>query len=73
MEKKEEIMRKLINEEKIEEDLISLYSTLLESGIFNCLDSNIIDSVYKNLTVLKEESVIHRQVVAEIIKRHQKI
>lgn len=64
-----EIIKDLVKEEKIEEDLILIYSELLESGIAECLDHDLIDNAYKNLTALKDESVMHRIVVADILKK----
>ncbi len=68
---KAEIMDDLVREEKIEEDLISLYSALLESGVSECIDVDLIDVVYKCLNTLKDESAGHRKLVESILKKYQ--
>lgn len=67
---KGEIIADLEQEEKIEEDLISIYSILLESGISACLEADLVDNIYSGLTTLKNESLMHRKVVASILKKY---
>ncbi len=64
-----EIIKDLVKEEKIEEDLISLYSTMLETGIAKCLEPDLIDTFNMNLTTLKDESIIHRKMVSVILNK----
>ena len=67
---KEAVIKDLINEERIEEDLISLYDTLLGEGIAECFEPDLIDQFNKNLVTLKDESKMHRIVVASILKKY---
>lgn len=66
-----ELIADLLTEEKMEEQLISLYSSILESGVSSCLPVDLIDSFYGDLNTLKSESIMHMQTVALMLNKYK--
>lgn len=66
------IVKDLAKEEKIEDDLISLYSTLLQTGIAECIEPDLVDVFYQNLSTIRDESIVHKQMVAVILNKLNK-
>lgn len=66
-----EILEELIKEERMEEDLISLYSLLLQSGAENCLADGIRMKFYKDLEVLINDSKRHREIISNLISKYK--
>lgn len=66
-----EILEDLLREERMEEDLISLYSLLLKSGVENCLVDGIRIRFYKNLEILMNDSKRHKEIIANIMLKYK--
>lgn len=64
------LLEELAMEEEAENHLIWLYKTLLDMGIENCLEGDQQEVFRKGMSVLYEESRIHKEIVAKIIDKY---
>ena len=60
------ILDEIDGEEETENHLIWLYKTLLDLGIENCLVGEQQESFRQGMTVLYEESIIHKQIIRDL-------
>jgi hypothetical protein len=72
---KEELRLKLFTELESEEDtenqLIWLYTTLLDLGVENCLESDKGDIFRKGMIVLRDESLTHKTAIHALIAKYK--
>ena len=66
-----EILKDLLKQEKTENDLISLYSMLMDSGVDDCLFEEKKLDFHNNLDTLKKDSERHKLMLLDIINKYQ--
>ena len=69
--KRNSLLDELAMEEETENQLIWLYKTLLDMGVENCVAASERDFFKKGMTVLYEESRMHKEVIQSLIKKHR--
>jgi hypothetical protein len=74
-EAKSELRQKLFAELEMEEEtenqLIWLYRTLLDMGVENCIGGGEGQALREGMTILYEESKLHKVVINNLIKKYQ--
>ncbi|MEI7497846.1 MAG: hypothetical protein WCK11_01010 [Candidatus Falkowbacteria bacterium] len=65
-----EIINNLHEEEQAENQMISLYLTLLDVGIEGCLLPERRASFRASLQLIYDESIKHRQIIQTLIKKY---
>ncbi len=66
-----ETLKDLLKQEKTENNLISLYSMLLDSGVDDCLFEEKKVEFRNNLDTLKKDSERHKQMLFNIINKYK--
>jgi hypothetical protein len=65
------ILKDLQREEAVEEQLISLYESLLETGAKGCIVLAKRSEFIEGIFILKEDSKRHRLAVLNLIKKYE--
>jgi len=70
--KKLQVIKKLLREESRENDLISIYLSLLDVGVDKCLSKEKRAEFQKDMEVLFKDSVRHKKVVNSLFTKYNK-
>lgn len=65
------LLKILLEEEKVEDDLISLYISLISFGIEGCVRSDEREEVRKGMKILYEDSVEHKRIIEKIFNKYK--
>lgn len=69
----EDILTTLQDEEGAEKQLISLYLTLLDAGVENCLPENMRPEFKRKLNVVQKESEKHKRLIDGLLAKYRTI
>jgi len=67
----ENIIKGLLQEEDAENVLISLYITLLNLGVQNCVAETERENFRKGMSILYGESLTHKTIIANLFNKYK--
>lgn len=70
-EKVMEAIETLLEEEKVEDALISLYISLINFGVEDCVKADEREEVRKGMKILYEDSIEHKKIVQRIYNKYK--
>ena len=70
-EKVMEVVETLIEEEEVEDSLISLYVSLINFGIEDCVKADEREELRKGMKILYEDSIEHKKIVRKIYNKYK--
>lgn len=65
-----DIIESLFREEAAENNLISLYLSLLELGLENCIAQSERENFRREMDILYSESIEHKEIILNILKKY---
>ncbi|MBU6431506.1 MAG: hypothetical protein KGJ58_03970 [Patescibacteria group bacterium] len=66
-----EAIKTLLEEEKVEDALISLYISLINFGIEDCVEADEREEMRHGMKILYEDSIEHKKIVQRIYNRYK--
>lgn len=66
-----EAIETLLEEEKVEDTLISLYISLINFGIEGCVKANERGEMRKGMKILYEDSIKHKKIIKKIYNKYK--
>lgn len=64
-------IKTLLEEEKVEDTLISLYLSLINFGIEDCVSASEREEFRKGMRILYEESLEHKMIIEKIFNKYK--
>lgn len=65
------LLKTLLEEEKVEDDLISLYISLISFGNEDCVKSDEREEMRKGMKILYEDSIEHKRIIEKIFNKYK--
>lgn len=66
-----EVISTLMEEEGVEDSLISLYISLINFGIEDCVKADEREEMRKGMKILYEDSIWHKKIVQKIYNKYK--
>lgn len=70
-EKVMEVIKTLIEEEEVEDTLISIYISLINFGVEDCVNADEREELRKGMKILYEDSIWHKKIVQRIYNKYK--
>lgn len=66
-----EAVETLLEEERVEDTLISLYISLINFGIEDCIKADERDEIREGIKILYEDSIEHKRIIHKIYNKYK--
>ena len=65
------LIKTLLDEEQVEDTLISLYLSLINFGIEDCVEAGEREEMRKGMKILYDDSIEHKKIVEKIFNKYK--
>ena len=65
------LIKTLLDEEQVEDTLISLYLSLINFGIEDCVEVGEREEMRKGMKILYDDSIEHKKIVEKIFNKYK--
>lgn len=65
------LIKTLLDEEQVEDTLISLYLSLINFGIEDCVSADEREEMRKGMKILYDDSIEHKKIIEKIFNKYK--
>lgn len=66
-----DLIKTLLEEEQVEDTLISLYLSLINFGIEDCVSASEREEMRKGMKILYDDSIEHKKIIEKIFNKYK--